>query len=84
MTDNRCLEIRDQIMYYIDNELSDDNKKWILDHINDCLDCQQYLDAEQDIKSKICKKIKDAYVCRCDVQRIKESIQDKINNILAK
>jgi hypothetical protein len=79
MADSACQDIRNQVMYYIDNELSEDKRIWLLSHLNKCTDCRDYLCLEQDLKTKICEKLKDNYFCRCDVQRLKESIKDKIN-----
>lgn len=79
MADSACQDIRNQVMYYIDNELSEDKRLLLVHHINNCKDCQDYICHEQDLKSKICEKLKDNYICRCDVQRLKDSIKDKIN-----
>ncbi len=79
MADSACQDIRNQVMYYIDNELSEDKRLWLVGHINNCKDCQDYICHEQDLKSKICEKLKDNYICRCDVQRLKDSIKNKIN-----
>jgi hypothetical protein len=79
MTDNACQDIRNQVMYYIDNELSEEKRIGLVSHINDCAECQEYICHEQDLKTKICQKLKDNYICRCDVQRLKDSIKDKIS-----
>lgn len=81
MANTTCQEIRNQVMYYIDNELSEEKRLWLVQHINQCKDCQEYICHEQDLKSKICDKLKDKYICRCDVERLKDSIKDKINTI---
>jgi hypothetical protein len=83
MTDNLCQDVRNQVMFYIDNELSEDKRIWLAGHINKCADCQEYICHEQDLKTKICEKLKDNYICRCDVQRLKESIKGKISEILS-
>jgi len=80
MADKACQDIRDQVMYYIDNELSEGNRLKLSDHIKRCAECQEYICHEQDLKTKICQKLKDNYICRCDVQQLKDSIKDKINS----
>ena len=82
MVNNICQDFRDQVMYFIDNELSEDKRIWLVGHINQCKDCQAYLGTEKEIKSKICDKLKDSYICQCDIQRLKESIKGKINEIV--
>lgn len=79
MAEKVCQDIRDQVMYYIDNELSEEKRMWLVNHINTCNDCQEYICHEQDLKTKICQRLKDSYICRCDVQRLKESIKNKIS-----
>ena len=58
MTDNLCQDVRNQVMFYIDNELSEDKRIWLAGHINKCADCQEYICHEQDLKTKICEKLK--------------------------
>lgn len=76
---NTCADIRNQVMFYIDNELTEEKRLWLVGHINQCPECQEYICHEQDVKTKICDKLKDSYICRCDVQRLKDSIKDKIS-----
>lgn len=77
-----CTIIRSQTMFYIDNELREDKKTELLGHLDECLDCQNYFDSESDLKSKICQKLKDSYICRCDVNNLKNNIQSKISEII--
>lgn len=78
MANNVCEDIRIQVMYYIDNELSEDKRLSILNHIDKCASCQEYICHEQDVKTKICEKLRSNYICKCDVQRLKDSIKSKI------
>lgn len=82
MASKCCEDIRNQVMYFIDNELSEEKRQWLVEHIDNCSDCQNYLSKEKELKSKICEKLKSSYICRCDVQRLTASIKDKINELV--
>jgi Putative zinc-finger len=82
MPNQQCADIRDQVMFFIDNELPETKRLDLIGHFDHCDDCQQFFEAEQDIKSKICKKLKDSYLCECDVTKLTTSIKDKINEII--
>jgi hypothetical protein len=77
-----CQEIKDRIMFFLDNELPEKDKELIISHLNQCKECSQYLKQEELIKNKICQKIKDAYVCKCDLDSLREQIENKLGNIL--
>jgi len=82
MPNQLCADIRSQVMFFIDNELPEEKKEALARHLNTCDDCQQYYEKEQVIKSKICQKLKDTYICQCDIKRLKTSIKDKISEII--
>lgn len=76
-----CDRIRSQLFFYIDNELKEEKRIELTKHLNGCEDCQEYFDKEKELKSKICKKLKDSYFCDCDVERLKNEICNKISKI---
>lgn len=78
-----CTRIRSQLMFYIDNELKQEKKEELISHLNECEDCQNYFEKESDAKSKICEKLKDSYICRCDVKGLQSSITHKIQEIIS-
>lgn len=82
MPNQLCIDIRSQVMFFIDNELPDDKRDHLIKHFNHCEDCQLFFEKEQDVKSKICKKLKDSYICECDIKKLKTSIKDKINELI--
>lgn len=82
MPNQLCTDIRNQVMFFIDNELPETKRLDLISHFDHCDDCQQFFELEQDIKSKICKKLKDSYLCECDVKRLTSSIKNKINEII--
>jgi hypothetical protein len=82
MPNQQCTDIRDQVMFFIDNELPEDKRISLIGHFDHCNDCQSFFESEQEIKSKICKKLKDSYICECDVTKLTSSIKDKINEII--
>ena len=63
MPNQQCTDIRDQVMFFIDNELPEAKRLDLIKHFDYCDDCQKFFELEQDIKSKICKKLKDSYLC---------------------
>lgn len=81
MSNQDCKEIRRQVMFFIDNELPESSRADLILHFNQCEDCQKFFESEQEIKSKICSKIKDSYICQCDEHRLKSSIKDMISEI---
>lgn len=82
MPNQQCTDIRDQVMFFIDNELPDSMRLELIGHFDHCNDCQDFFESEQEIKSKICKKLKDSYLCECDVKKLTISIKDKIKEII--
>jgi hypothetical protein len=76
-----CTKIREQIMFFIDNALDDQSKGTIVKHLENCEECQNYLNNEQEIKKKICQKLKDVYVCKCDIFKLQHSIKEKIQHL---
>lgn len=82
MPNQQCVEIRSQVMFFIDNELPEEKRLDLIGHFDFCSDCQSYFEKEQDVKSKICSKLKDSYMCEFDISKLKSSIKDKINEII--
>lgn len=76
-----CIKIREQIMFFIDNSLDEKSKDSIANHLEECKDCQNYLNKEQEIKNKICQKMKDVYICKCDIFKLQDSIKEKIQKL---
>lgn len=83
MVTDLCTRIRSQLMFYIDNELKEDKRLELVSHLNSCKDCQDFYDSEFEMKSKICQKLKDSYLCQCDVKRLQSTIRNKINEIIS-
>jgi predicted anti-sigma-YlaC factor YlaD len=83
MVADLCTRIRSQLMFYIDNELKNDKKVELISHLNQCEDCQAYYEVECETKTKICQKLKDSYICQCDVKRLQSSIKNKISEIIS-
>jgi predicted anti-sigma-YlaC factor YlaD len=79
-----CKEVRDQLMYYMDNELPTLIKDKLIGHLKNCSSCLDYFNEEKQIKSKICNKLKDAYICRCNVEKLEQDIKKKIGEICYK
>lgn len=68
-------------MFYIDNELKEDKRIELMSHLDGCTDCQLFFESETEVKSKICNKLKDSYICRCDIRKLQSTIQNKINEL---
>lgn len=83
MVTDLCTRIRSQLMFYIDNELKEDKRLELVSHLNSCKDCQEYFNTECETKSKICQKLKDSYICKCDMKRLQSTIKNKINEIIS-
>lgn len=83
MVGDLCTRIRSQLMFYIDNELKEDKRLELVSHLNGCKDCQAYYEKECEARNKICKKLKDSYICRCDVNGLQSSIKTKIQEIFS-
>lgn len=81
MSKEYCQRIRSQLFFYIDNELKEDKRIELTNHLHQCVECQEYYDNESQLKSKICKKLKDSYFCNCDVEELKSEICSKIQDL---
>ncbi len=78
-----CTIIRSQVMFYIDNELKEDKRLELLSHLDYCQECQTFFAKESETKVKICNKLKDSYICRCDMNTLKSTIKGKINELIS-
>jgi superfamily I DNA and RNA helicase len=77
-----CKEIKEQLMFYLDNELNETAKNQLIEHLRSCCDCMDFLYKEKQMKDKICDKLKDSYVCKCDTSKLEQCIKDKIQEII--
>ena len=54
----KCDEIRDELVKFIDNEVSDEMRETIRTHLNDCADCSRELDSLRSVMA-VCQHWKD-------------------------